>query len=293
MVFSLYAGGVGNALAKEDARMQMAWLDAIWADYDLKVSAITAVTILAVNVVLAKLALLVPTFRKEDGRNRRAFAEKMAKPSYAENQKWNRKWGGIFIAVIFGVIMPFCVTAQAQPWWLILLHVFVILMVYDFVYYLTHRFMFHDNGVTAGPLVWVHAVHHRQHNPCRADSSYIHPIEVAIGLGLYVGTIFVLSRFMGDFHVATVVVSFIAFSQINLHNHDLWESDRFPFRYLNHAAEMHHNHHAKFTGGNYATITLLYDWMFGTLDHGDEHRARIKAKAARMEAKAREEQAAA
>ena len=32
---------------------------------------------------------------------------------------------------------------------------------------------------------------------------------------------------------------------------------------------MHHNHHARFTGGNFATITLLYDWMFGTLDHGD------------------------
>jgi sterol desaturase/sphingolipid hydroxylase (fatty acid hydroxylase superfamily) len=35
---------------------------------------------------------------------------------------------------------------------------------------------------------------------------------------------------------------------------------------------MHHNHHARFTGGNYATITLLYDWMFGTLDHGDKPR---------------------
>jgi sterol desaturase/sphingolipid hydroxylase (fatty acid hydroxylase superfamily) len=35
---------------------------------------------------------------------------------------------------------------------------------------------------------------------------------------------------------------------------------------------MHHNHHARFTGGNYATITLLYDWMFGTLDGGDKPR---------------------
>jgi len=32
---------------------------------------------------------------------------------------------------------------------------------------------------------------------------------------------------------------------------------------------MHHHHHAMFTGGNFATITLLYDWMFGTLDHGE------------------------
>ena len=31
---------------------------------------------------------------------------------------------------------------------------------------------------------------------------------------------------------------------------------------------MHHNHHARFTGGNFATITLLYDWLFGTIDYG-------------------------
>jgi len=37
---------------------------------------------------------------------------------------------------------------------------------------------------------------------------------------------------------------------------------------------MHHNHHATFTGGNYATISLLYDWMFGTLDDGKRPKAR-------------------
>jgi sterol desaturase/sphingolipid hydroxylase (fatty acid hydroxylase superfamily) len=140
----------------------------------------------------------------------------------------------------------------------------VILMFYDFVYYVTHRFLFHKK-----PLLWMHAIHHRQHNPCRWDSSYIHPLEVAIGLGLYVMSIFVLSRFMGHFHVATVIVTWFAFTEINLHNHDLWTADRFPFKYLNYAARMHHNHHAKFTGGNFATISLLYDWMFGTLDDGE------------------------
>ena len=40
---------------------------------------------------------------------------------------------------------------------------------------------------------------------------------------------------------------------------------------------MHHNHHARFTGGYFATISLLYDWMFGTLDNGDGYRALRKA----------------
>jgi len=39
---------------------------------------------------------------------------------------------------------------------------------------------------------------------------------------------------------------------------------------------MHHYHHAKFTGGNFATITLLYDWMFGTLDHGEAGKGSAK-----------------
>jgi sterol desaturase/sphingolipid hydroxylase (fatty acid hydroxylase superfamily) len=170
--------------------------------------------------------------------------------------------------VIFGLVIPFSVTTAWQPWWKMLLDMAVILMFYDFFYYLVHRFLFHKNGFLGGPLVWVHAVHHRQHNPCRMDSSYIHPIEVAMGLALYAGSVLVLSLLMGPFHVVTIVITWVAFSEINLHNHDLWKADRFPFKYLAYAAKMHHNHHARFTGGNYATISLLYDWMFGTIDNG-------------------------
>ena len=39
-------------------------------------------------------------------------------------------------------------------------------------------------------------------------------------------------------------------------------------------SKMHHHHHAKFTGGNFATISLLYDWMFGTLDNGAGYKAK-------------------
>jgi sterol desaturase/sphingolipid hydroxylase (fatty acid hydroxylase superfamily) len=139
-----------------------------------------------------------------------------------------------------------------------------------------HRFLFHDSGFFKGPLLWVHALHHQQRNPCRLDSSYIHPLEVALGLGLYAGTIFGLSRVMGPFHVATVVATWVAFSQINLHNHDLWKSKR---GYLAYMSKMHHNHHARFTGGNFATISLLYDWMFGTLDNGEGYGKQAKADA--------------
>ena len=269
--------------------MQTLDLSSLLENYQWQLSLYAAVGIAAVTFAGKYLLLLVPAFRREHARNQAAASEKMAKPHYAANQHWNRKWGPVFMAIIFALVLPFCLTAQAQPWWNVLLDIVAILLFYDFFYYLAHRFLFHDSGFLGGPLMWVHAVHHRQHNPCRMDSSYIHPIEVAIGLGLYAASIFVLSRLIGPFHVVTIVITWVAFSQINLHNHDLWETDRFPFRYLATMSKMHHNHHARFTGGNFATITLLYDWMFGTLDHGKgygRHDRRAAASAGKPEAPA-------
>jgi sterol desaturase/sphingolipid hydroxylase (fatty acid hydroxylase superfamily) len=246
------------------------------AQYHWQLSLLTAVGVLGTFVIVGWLKMLAPTFREATALNVATFREKMQQSHYAANMKWNRKWSIPFMIVIFTVIMPFCVTLAPQPWWQVPLDIVVILFVYDFFYYITHRFIFHDSAFLGGPLKWMHAVHHRQHNPCRRDSSYIHPLEVAIGLGLFIATIFGLSLLMGRFHVATVVIAWFAFSEINVHNHTLWNADRFPFRYLNYASKMHHNHHARFTGGNYATITLLFDWMFGTLDDGDGFKKRVK-----------------
>jgi sterol desaturase/sphingolipid hydroxylase (fatty acid hydroxylase superfamily) len=251
---------------------------AVASAYHWQLSLITLVAVFALTFVFERVMLVLPAIREARRVNLEAYAGKMQKPSYAANQKWNRKWGLLCYAVIFGLVLPFCLTTAPQPWWRYLVDMVIILMVYDFFYYFAHRFLFHDEGFLGGPLLWVHAVHHRQHNPCRGDSSFIHPIEVAIGLGLYVGTVFLLSRFMGPFHVGTIVISWIAFSEINLHNHDLWTVDRFPFRYVNTMAKMHHHHHARFTGGNFATISLFYDWLFGTLDFGDAPRKAVSPK---------------
>ena len=240
--------------------------------WDLSIYALLGIA--AVSLVGKQLATLLPAFRQARQLNSAAYKQRMERPSYGANQNLNRKWSLLYLVVIFGLIAPFCLTRTLQPWWRTLLDVFVILMIYDFFYYVTHRFLFHKEGFLGGPLLWMHAVHHQQHNPCRMDSSYLHPLEVAIGLGLYAATIFVLARLMGNFDVVTIVITWVAFSQINLHNHDLWEADRFPYKYLNYVSKMHHNHHVKFTGGNFATISLLYDWMFGTLDNGDGRKSK-------------------
>jgi sterol desaturase/sphingolipid hydroxylase (fatty acid hydroxylase superfamily) len=267
--------------------MNTPFLASLMAHYHWQLALYAAIGIAAVTIIGKRLLLLVPAFKEASQLNQDAFKAKMERPNYAANQKWNRKWGLFYWAVIFGLILPFCLTLEPQPWWNVLLDIAAILMFYDFFYYLVHRFLFHDGNFMRGPLMWVHAVHHRQHNPCRADSSFIHPLEVALGLGLYAASIFVLSLFMGNFHVVTIVITWIVFSEVNLHNHDLWKADRFPINYLNTMSVMHHNHHAKFTGGNFATISLLYDWMFGTLDYGDDRKAKARATAqAKAEAEA-------
>jgi sterol desaturase/sphingolipid hydroxylase (fatty acid hydroxylase superfamily) len=248
--------------------MDAAFLESLAEHYHWQLALVAGLSLVAVS--LAGRALrLVPTIGAAHRLNSETLRRKMERPAYAENQRWNRKWGAVYIAVAFGLIVPFTLASAPQSWSKMLLDCVVILFTYDFLYYLMHRFLFHDSAFLGGPLKWMHAIHHRQHNPCRQDSSYIHPLEVALGLGLFVMTIFGLSFVRGGFGVVTFVVTFVAFSQINLHNHTLWEADHFPFRYMNYLSRMHHNHHAKFTGGNFATISLLYDWMFGTLDHGE------------------------
>lgn len=232
--------------------------------YELYLSLIMAAGIMFFRFVVGPILSQFGGFKEIATLNKQATDELSKKAFWTENQKMNRRWGGAFFVVIFTAIIPFVISFESMPWWQFFIDSFVILMVYDFIYYITHRFLFHDGG----PLVWMHAVHHQMRNPCRMDASYIHPLEVAIGLGEYMGTVVLLSFFMGDFHLYTLLFTWMVFSEVNQHNHDRQESDKFPFKYLKYAADMHHVHHSRFTSGNYATISLLYDWMFGTLDHG-------------------------
>ncbi len=220
----------------------------------------------AIQGLGAKVLRVVPEFRQLQDLNKQALADRRANwPRYDEVQKHGLTWALPFNLLFYFTVLPFFVTAESQPWWNILVDVIVILMVYDFVYYLTHRFVFHDGG----PLVWMHAVHHQQKNPCRKDSSYIHPLEVILGIGLFVASYAVTGLVLGDFHWITLLTSMLAFQVINTHNHALMETNYFPFKYLNYASRMHHVHHSRFSSGNFATITLLFDWLFGSYDTGD------------------------
>lgn len=240
-------------------------------NYQWQLSLVAMVAVLAIPLLLKYLILLVPTLKRTRQLNKDVAAKQVAKSYYNPIQTRSKIWGLTATLLIFALIMPFSITAESQPWWQIPLDAFILLMFYDFFYYMTHRFLFHDGGYGPGPLIKVHSVHHQQKNPCRMDSNYLNPIETCMGLGLYGASIGALAMLMGDFHIVTIIFTWIAFSEINQHNHDRMDegADRFPFKYLHHMAFMHHVHHARFTAGNYATISLFYDWLFGTYDKGD------------------------
>jgi sterol desaturase/sphingolipid hydroxylase (fatty acid hydroxylase superfamily) len=197
---------------------------------------------------------------RQINRERDSVKWKMEKypPIVRANQKV-----GLWLNVVFFVFMlPFFVSLEAQPVWSTLLDIFITLMFYDFFYYLCHRFWFHGQG----KMRQVHAVHHQARSPTYLDAHYVHPLETFIGLGLYMGCIAVLAPVLGGYHVSTIILTFVIFTQINIINHTFVDLDRFPFKTLTWITRKHHVHHENMHKGNYATITLFYDKLFGTLD---------------------------
>jgi sterol desaturase/sphingolipid hydroxylase (fatty acid hydroxylase superfamily) len=62
------------------------------------------------------------------------------------------------------------------------------------------------------------------------------------------------------------VITSIIYTQLNQINHCRIDLDKAPWKTLNWIAMKHDAHHLDMHKGNYATITLLYDWLFGTLE---------------------------
>ena len=80
----------------------LAWLA---EHYHWQLSLLTGAAIFALTFVLNQLLRLIPTFKAAHKLNHDTFRTKMQKPVYAANQKWNRKWAGLYLVVIFGLLI--------------------------------------------------------------------------------------------------------------------------------------------------------------------------------------------
>ncbi|HEY6131276.1 MAG TPA: sterol desaturase family protein [Halioglobus sp.] len=238
------------------------WLFYVWDHYHIVYSLLALAGIAAITIVGKKLMFSVPALGERREFNKAKDKDKWAQAKYPPVVRATQKTAMYCNLTFFLLLLPFCITMSAQPVWEVLLDIFIILMVYDFFYYLSHRFWFHGQG----PMRKIHAVHHQARNPTYLDAHYVHPFETFVGLALYMGSIVVLAALLGPFHIVTIVLTFLIFTSINQINHTYLELPYFPYTGLTWAAAKHHVHHENMHKGNYATITLFYDKIFGTLD---------------------------
>ncbi|MDZ7781893.1 MAG: sterol desaturase family protein [Halioglobus sp.] len=234
----------------------------IWEHYNILGSLAALALIAGITIIGKWLLFKHPELAQMRQMNKEQDKLKWKKDKYPPMVRSSQQVGKYLNITFFLLLLPFCITMQAQPWWQMLLDGVIILMVYDFFYYCAHRFWFHGNGAMRK----VHAVHHQARNPTYLDAHYVHPLETFVGLGGYMATVVVLAALLGPFHLATIVVTFVLYFQLNQINHVYFKIPHFPFNTLNWIVAKHHVHHENMHKGNYATITLLYDKLFGTLD---------------------------
>lgn len=224
----------------------------------------TLALIAALAVVSLLGKALLSRVRAFDGMrdiNREQDEVKKSKDKYPPIIKSTRMMGLYTNLAFFALVVPFIVTIESTSIWKVLLDIVAILMVYDFFYYLTHRFVFHGQGYFRQ----IHALHHQARNPTHIDAFYVHPLETFIGIALFMGSAALLGLFMGPFHLASLAVAILVFSNLNVINHCHIRMDRFPGKTLSWISVKHANHHKDMHQGNYATITLIYDKIFRTL----------------------------
>ncbi len=228
--------------------------------YDWQAALVTLIGLVIFTKIVKALLFRIPALRDELLKNKKIWREKRALEKYPRVMTGTQKSGLTTNVIFFVLICPWFVTLQAQSAFKIVVDVIVILMVYDFFYYLTHRFLFHGQGR------WrqIHAVHHQARDPSFIDAHYVDWRETAMGMVLWIGTIPLVGLFLGPFNVVTVIAGYFIFTQLNILNHCRVDLDVFPFRTATWITKRHAAHHENMHKGNYATITLLYDKLFGT-----------------------------
>ena len=193
--------------------------------------------------------------------NRREDAPKRKKPKYPPIMKQNGQVGSFISLLLILIVAPAVLTLESMAWWRFLTDIVCVLLVYDFIYYFTHRFLFHGELLKR-----VHGLHHQARDISYIDAHYVHPLETFIGLMIYVVSITAVSLSFGGLHVVAAAFAFVIWSQINTINHTKFNLDRFPYKTINYLTTKHAIHHQNMNMGNYSSITPLFDKLFGTLD---------------------------
>ncbi|MBY0399120.1 sterol desaturase family protein [Myxococcota bacterium] len=221
------------------------------------------------------LIFKVPAFAQMREENRAVDKTKLDRVPFREAVKVNNRVGLAVNLIFYVTVLPFCIGFEprsfwngasgpvAQPVWWLFVQIPVALLVFDFMYYWTHRSIFHGNLLRK-----VHALHHQARKPTYVDALYVHPLETTIGLMLFLGSMPIVAAITGTtLNVFSMVVATYNFTQLNSLNHVYTRFPaKFPFTWIDYITGVHASHHVDMNHGNYATLTMFYDKLFGTFE---------------------------
>ncbi len=152
----------------------------------------------------------------------------------------------------------FLVYSGTAPVWRVMLEIFMVVIVYDFIYYGVHRYPFHEWKILRA----VHEVHHKTRHPRGVDSLLLHPLETCLGLGAFLLAV----ALVGGVSVSSFAVLFVGYTVLNVVNHAGINFQEFPLRGMGWLAVKHDKHHRRDLAGNYAFLTTIPDTLFGTVE---------------------------
>lgn len=209
------------------------------------------------------LLFKVPAFAQMREVNRVVDKTKLERSAFRDAVKLNNRVGLAVNLVFYVTVLPFCISFDARPLWRHVVEIVGVLLVFDFMYYWTHRSLFHGNLLRK-----VHALHHQARKPTYVDALYVHPLETTIGLLLFLGSMPIVAAVTGvTLNVFSMVVATFLFTQLNTLNHVYTRFPaRFPFSWIDYVTGVHASHHIDMNHGNYATLTMFYDKLFGTFE---------------------------
>ena len=219
-------------------------------------------------MAIRKLVFRDPAFADMRAQNREADGRKLERAAYKASCKKSMQVGMYTNYAFYIVALPWFISLTAKPVWLFLVEIVAILAVFDFMYYWTHRSLFHGDW-KGNPLRKVHALHHQARKPTHIDAQFVHPLETFIGLMLFLLSIPILALIEGQpVNALSAVIATLIFTQLNTLNH-VWTklpTDSRLYRTVDYITGVHHAHHIDMSHGNYATLTMIYDKLFGTFE---------------------------
>ena len=107
--------------------------------YDWLATLCFFIPLILITAAGRKIAFSVPDLKRMQQHDRAEDKKHKAKDKYPPIIKINNKIGIFSNLIFFIAILPFFATLQSQSPLKILIDVVIILMVYDFFYYLMHR----------------------------------------------------------------------------------------------------------------------------------------------------------